>query len=102
MLGINITSGIIKGITGEKICDTTSGFRAIDRNIIEYFVKNYPYDYPEPDTNIQMILKGMKIKEIPVEMHQRTTGKSSISPLKSVTYMLKVSLSLVLAGIRKL
>ena len=102
MLGINITSGIIKGITGKKIYDTTSGFRAIDRNIIEYFVKNYPYDYPEPDTNMQMILKGMKIKEIPVEMHQRTTGKSSISPLKSVIYMLKVSLSLVLAGIRKL
>lgn len=102
MLGINITSGIIKGMTGEKIYDTTSGFRAIDRNIIEYFAKNYPYDYPEPDTNMQMILKGMKIKEIPVEMHQRTTGKSSISPLKSVTYMLKVSLSLILTGIRKL
>lgn len=102
MLGINITSGIIKGMTGKKIYDTTSGFRAIDRNVIEYFAKNYPYDYPEPDTNMQMILKGMKVKEIPVEMHQRTTGKSSISPLKSVTYMLKVSLSLILTGIRKL
>ena len=102
MLGINITSGIIKGMTGKKIYDTTSGFRAIDRNVIEYFAKNYPYDYPEPSTNMQMILKGMEIKEIPVEMYKRTTGKSSISPLESVTYMLKVSLSLVLTGIRKL
>ena len=102
MLGINITSVIIKGMTGIKIHDTTSGYRAVDRNIIEYFARNYPYDYPEPDTNMQMILKGMQIKEIPVEMNQRTTGKSSISPLKSIIYMLKVSLSLILTGIRKL
>ena len=102
MLGINITSSIIKGITGEKIHDTTSGFRAVDREIIEYFANNYPYDYPEPDTNMQMILKGMKIKEIPVEMNQRETGVSSISPLKSISYMLKVTLSLIITGIRKL
>lgn len=102
MLGINITSGIIKGITGEKIYDTTSGYRAVNREIIEYFASNYPYDYPEPDTNMQMILKGMKLKEIPVEMNQRETGVSSISPLKSISYMLKVTLSLILTGIRKL
>lgn len=78
------------------------GFRAVNRNIIKYFANNYPYDYPEPDTNMQMILKGMKIKEIPVEMKQRKTGVSSISPLKSISYMLKVTLSLVIAGIKKL
>lgn len=102
MLGINITSAIIKGITGEKIYDTTSGFRAVNKEIIEYFANNYPYDYPEPDTNMQMILKGMKIKEIPVEMNQRETGVSSISPLKSISYMLKVTLSLIITGIRKI
>lgn len=101
MLGINITSGIIKVLTGKKIHDTTSGFRAINRDIIEDFANNYPYDYPEPCTNMEMILKGKKIVEIPVEMKQRETGVSSISPLKSVKYMLKVILSLFLMKIKK-
>lgn len=101
MLGINITSGIIKVLTGKKIHDTTSGFRAINRDIIESFANNYPYDYPEPCTNMEMILKGKNIVEIPVEMKQRETGVSSISPLKSVKYMLKVILSLFLMKIKK-
>ena len=69
--------------------------------IIEIFANNYPYDYPEPCTNMDMILKGKVIKEIPVEMNQRTTGVSSISPLKSVKYMLKVILSLFLMRIKE-
>lgn len=73
MLGINILSLIIKFLTGKRIYDTTSGFRAVDKEIIKYFASNYPYDYPEPDTNMQMILKGMKIKEIPVQMNKRKT-----------------------------
>ena len=101
MLGIRVNSWIIKIFTKTKIYDTTSGFRASDKEIIESFARNYPYDYPEPCTNMQMILKGKKIKEIPVKMHKRTTGVSSISPLKSVKYMLKVTLSLFLMKIKK-
>ena len=101
MLGINITSGVIKVLTGKRIYDTTSGFRAINRDIIESFVDNYPYDYPEPCTNMEMIIKGKEILEIPVEMKQRETGVSSISPLKSVKYMLKVILSLFLMRIKR-
>ena len=100
-LGIYITSAIIKILTGKKIHDTTSGYRAINKKVIEEFANSYPYDYPEPDTNMRAILKGFRIKEIPVEMNKRTTGVSSISPLKSVSYMLKVSLALIINCIRK-
>ena len=101
IIGIKITSWIINLLTDTKIYDTTSGFRAINKEIIEEFATNYPYDYPEPCTNMEMILKGKKIKEIPVEMNKRTTGVSSISPLKSIKYMLKVILSLFLMRIKK-
>ena len=101
MLGIRITSEIIKLFTKQKIYDTTSGYRAVNKKIIEEFTNSYPYDYPEPDTNMQVVLRGHKIKEIPVEMNKRTTGVSSISPLKSVSYMLKVSLALIVNRIRK-
>lgn len=101
LIGIKINSAIIKILTKKKIYDTTSGFRAINRGIIEEFSRNYPYDYPEPCTNMEMILKGKKIKEIPVKMYQRKTGVSSIPPLKSIKYMLKVTLSLFLMKIKK-
>lgn len=101
MLGIRINSGIIKLFTKKRIYDTTSGFRAVDKEIIESFAQKYPYDYPEPCTNMEMILKRKEIKEIPVKMYNRTTGISSISPLKSVKYMLKVTLSLFLMKIKK-
>lgn len=100
MLGINVISFTIKLMTGRKIYDTTSGFRASNRNAIDEFVKSYPYDYPEPCTNMRMIKKGYKVKEIPVEMRQRETGVSSISPVKAVVYMFKVTLSILLMGLK--
>ena len=101
MLGINLISFTIKAITKVKVYDTTSGYRAANKNIIEEFAKEYPYDYPEPCTNMGMIKKGYKIKEIPVEMKQRETGISSISPLKGAIYMFKVTLSILLMGIKE-
>ena len=84
LLGIKITSFIIKLLTKVKIFDTTSGYRAVNKNIIKLFASSYPYDYPEPCTNMEVILKDKVIKEIPVEMNKRETGISSISPLKSI------------------
>ena len=101
MLGIKLTSEIIKMFARNKIYDTTSGMRAINKSIIELFAKSYPYDYPEPCTNMEVILRKKKVKEIPVEIRQRITGVSSISPIKSIKYMLKVTLSLFLIRIKK-
>ncbi|MBO5478121.1 MAG: glycosyltransferase family 2 protein [Clostridia bacterium] len=100
MLGINITSALIKAITGRKIYDTTSGFRAVNREIIEEFSKNYPYDYPEPETNMKIVLKKKKVLEMPVEMRKRMAGKSFITPIKSVKYMIKVTMSLMMAKLK--
>ena len=100
-LGNNVLSFIIRILTGKKIYDTTSGYRASNREIIKRFANSYPFDYPEPDTNLQLIVSKKVIKEIPVEMRPRTTGKSFASPLKSVQYMIKVSLALFIARLRK-
>lgn len=100
-LGNGILSKIIKLFSGKKIYDTTSGYRATNRDLIIRFAENYPYDYPEPDTNLQVLLLKMNIIEIPVEMRKRTTGKSFVSPLKSIQYMIKVILALCIAKIRK-
>ena len=95
-LGINILSFLIKLCTGKKIHDPTSGFRAADKKVIKLFANHYPTEYPEPETTVYLLKKNFKIKEIPVEMHEREFGKSSIRPLKSIYYMFSVSLSIII------
>lgn len=100
-LGNKILSFEIKLFGKKKIYDTTSGFRAVSKDIIKYFANKYPCDYPEPDTNLKLILNNKKVKEIPVVMYPRTTGKSFVSPYKSAKYMIKVSLALIISTLRK-
>lgn len=97
-VGIKLLSNLIKLCTGKKITDPTSGFRACNKKIIELFSMNYPYDYPEPDTIVKVIKKGFNVKEIPVIMNEQEQGKSSINMLKSVYYMIKVSLSIIISS----
>lgn len=99
-LGKNFLSFMIKLVTKEKIYDPTSGFRATNKKIIKIFADHYPTDYPEPDTIVEILKKGYKIKEIPVKMNARLSGKSSINAFKSIYYMIKVSASIILTGIK--
>ena len=99
--GIKILSFLIKFLTGKKIYDPTSGFRAADKDIIRIFSNNYPSEYPEPESTVNLIKAGYKIKEIPVEMHSRQFGKSSIRPMKSAYYMFSVCISIVISIIRR-
>ena len=98
--GMVFFSSLVKLLTGKSVKDTTSGFRAANRKIIEYFALHYPTDYPEVDVLIKLHKKNYKVVEIPVEMNERKTGKSSITPLRSIYYMIKVSLSLLIGAIR--
>lgn len=101
MFGINIISYMIKLLSGNRIYDPTSGYRVVNKEIIQLFSKNYPYDYPEPSTNLQLKLMKKNILEVPVEMNLRETGKSSIHFLKSASYMVKVCLTLIIMKFRK-
>lgn len=97
--GIVLLSTIIKFLTGMKITDVTSGFRAVNRKGIELFAKNYAQDYPEPEALVVSAVNGVKTIEVPVIMQERLGGKSSINGFKSAYYMIKVSLALFFARI---
>jgi glycosyltransferase involved in cell wall biosynthesis len=99
-IGMIFFSGLIKVFTGKKIYDTTSGFRAVNKQIIKYFSQNYPTDYPEVDVLVSLLRNNFKILEVPVEMNERKTGKSSITPFRSIYYMIKVSLAVMINSIR--
>lgn len=98
-IGIKLISFFIKLVSRKKIYDTTSGFRAVNKKIMKEFANEYPVEYPEPITTVEVIKKGYKVKEIPVSMNERENGSSSIKTWKNIYYMLNVIISIIITGI---
>lgn len=94
MLGSSVISFFIKIATGKTIEDTTSGMRAYDKKAINEFIRNTSLT-PEPDTLVYMLKKGLKIKEVQVEMKEREFGTSYLTPIKSMKYMVNIIFSIV-------
>ena len=95
-LGISFLSKLIYICSRVKVYDVTSGYRAVNKRYINYFANNYAQDYPEPESLVESALNGAKIVEVPVIMYERKEGESSINTLKSLYYMIKVSLAILL------
>lgn len=93
-LGIKFLSRLIFLSTKQRVLDVTSGYRAVNRKFINIFSKEYAQDYPEPEALVLAARKKARIMEVSVEMKERQGGISSISPIKSVYYMIKVSLAI--------
>ncbi len=96
-VGIGFFTKLIKMLTKKVITDPTSGMRIVNRRLLEVFTNDYPKDYPEPESTVTALSKGYKITEIPVKMNEREEGASSISNLKGVYYMIKVSIAIIIA-----
>jgi len=98
-IGIKYFSRLIKLLTGILITDPTSGYRACSREVIKLFANDYPKDYPEPETVVTVLRNNLKVSEMPVIMNAREGGKSSITNLKGIYYMIKVTLAIMIASI---
>jgi hypothetical protein len=100
-IGICYFTALIRLLTGKVITDPTSGMRLINRRLLKKFTEDYPKDYPEPESVVTIISEKYNVKEIPVIMNEREEGVSSISFGKSVYYMIKVSIAIVIARMKK-
>lgn len=100
-MGIKYFTALIKLCTGQTITDPTSGMRMVGKDVIRLFAFDYPKDYPEPESVVSLMKQGKKVSEIPVVMNEREEGVSSISPMKSIYYMIKVSLAILLANAKR-
>lgn len=98
-MGIRILSALIFLCTGCKVKDVTSGFRAVNKRFIDIYAVNYPTDYPEPEAIVAAVMYGGRIKEHPVIMREREKGTSSINFVKSIYYMIKVTLAILVCRI---
>ena len=95
-LGINLIRGVIKLCCGTKATDTTSGFRATSKELTARFARDYAFDYPEPEAIVYASLNGYKVKDVAVEMKEREGGVSSINAKRSLYYMIKVPIALII------
>ncbi len=98
-MGINFLSILGKVLTGVRVRDITSGYRVVNAKFIGIFATDYPVDYPEPEAMVIAAVHGGKIKEYPVVMRERNAGESSITMKKSVYYMCKVTLAMIIRRI---
>ena len=95
MLGSYIISWSIRLTTGRAICDPTSACGCSNRAMVEEFAQNLNYG-PEPDTISYLIKNGATVKEVQVQMGERTAGQSYLNLWNSIQYMVKMSISILL------
>jgi glycosyltransferase involved in cell wall biosynthesis len=101
LLGIKILSQVVSFFVGQRITDPTSGFRAVNRQVMAFFVSVYPDDYPEPEAVVLLHRAGFRMSEVPVLMRERLSGRSSITALQAFYYMTKVLLAIMIDMLKR-
>jgi hypothetical protein len=99
--GIHLFAFTLSKILRQPVTDPTSGFRLYNRRAIRLFAGDYPHDYPEVEAVLMLHSHRLKMIEVPVQMHQREAGRSSITKARSLHYMVKVSLALLVGLMRR-
>ncbi len=99
-LGIRYFRWLNRLLIHQTIHDSTSGFRAFNRQTIALVNRYYPDEYPEPEAIVLFGLNQLRIAEVPVCMRERQGGTSSITFARSLYYMLKVTMGTLFVYIR--
>jgi glycosyltransferase involved in cell wall biosynthesis len=100
-VGIRLFAGLVSLLGGERVTDTTSGFSAFDRTAIDLFAAEYPHDYPEVEATLVALRSGLRLVQVQVDMRERQAGTSSITFVRSLYYIVKVMLALLVASLRR-
>jgi glycosyltransferase involved in cell wall biosynthesis len=100
-IGIRIFAAIVSLLVRQRVSDTTSGFRAVNRKALRLFAADYPHDYPEVESIVLLSRHRLRMLEVPVQMRVRETGNSSITALRAAYYMIKVLLALFIGLFRR-
>jgi glycosyltransferase involved in cell wall biosynthesis len=100
---MGVLSGVLSRLAKRKLTDTTSGFRAANRRVIETFAKWYPVEYlgDTVETAVYLLRNGFTIDQVPVAMRPRAAGTPSQTPIKAMIYLGRAMITLLLALIRR-
>ncbi len=94
--GMKFLESLVSLRAGARFTDTTSGFRALNRRAIALFARHYPTDYPEVESILLARHYGLEVREVPVMMKAREHGHSSIRGLRTLYFMVRITIALLL------
>ena len=100
-LGIALFAWVNSLVIRRRVTDSTSGFRSYNAAAIGFLAREYPQDYPEPEAVVTLARHGFVLMEVPVAMRDRQGGRSSITLLRSIYYMLKVLIAIAVGATRQ-
>ena len=89
-LGIRFFRLVLRPILGKPVHDPTSGFVGVNRKALGVFSRTFPLEYPEIEALVVLERRRFRFEEVPCTMLPRTTGRSSITALKSLYYIFHV------------
>jgi len=95
-------SVVLSRLARTRLTDTTSGFRACGRQLIELFARWYPAEYlgDTVEVLVRVCRSRYRVRQIPIAMRTRMAGTPSHSPVKATIYLFRAFIILVLALIR--
>ena len=91
-IGIRFFRAVLRPILGKPVHDPTSGFVGVNRRALDVFSRSFPLEYPEIEALVVLQRRRFRFMEIPCRMHPRTTGRSSITAMRSIYYIVHVLL----------
>ena len=100
-LGMMLFSSVVRLTVGQHITDTTSGFRAYDREVMEVCQHDFPKDFPDAPLLIYLARRGFRLAEVPVEMRTREAGRSFYTLSKSLYYPYKNMLASLMVLLKR-
>ena len=91
-LGIRFFRMMLRPILGRSVQDPTSGFVGVNRSALNVFSRSFPLEYPEIEALVVLQRRKFRFVEVPCTMRPRLAGRSTITALKSLYYMIHVLL----------
>jgi hypothetical protein len=91
-MGIWIFRLVLRPILGKPVHDPTSGYVGVNREALQVFQGSFPLEYPEIEALVVLQRKRFRFQEVPCVMRPRKAGRSSITAVKSLYYMIHVLL----------
>ena len=90
--GILFFRAMLRPILGRPVRDPTSGFVGVNRTALALFSSTFPLEYPEIEALVVLQRKRFRFVEVPCRFRPRRTGRSTITAVKSLYYMIHVLL----------
>jgi len=91
-IGIWIFRLMLRPILGQPVRDPTSGFVGVNREALQVFSQSFPLEYPEIEALVVLQRRRFRFQEVPCRMRPRKAGRSSITAVKSLYYIIHVLL----------